>query len=134
MWHSCVMYIYFWQLLNHIILLLFCVIKCLLIFRHTTSPCPVSHVVVRGQSRAKCVNWFKNCAVVRCGSIPDMIRYIIYIYTMVDHKCHKKYVVDPTWKVKIFIVIIIFVLKKSPDMKRCLRKHMLTLHVTAATM
>ena len=53
----------------------------------------------------------KNCAVVRCGSIPDMIRYIIYIYTMVDHKCHKKYVVDPTWKVKIFIVIIIFVLK-----------------------
>ena len=132
MWHSCVMFIYFWQLLNHIILLLFlCNVYLFSDTQPHRVPCPTWWSGGRaGQSG----NWFKNCAVVRCGSIPDMIRYIIYIYTMVDHKCHKKYVVDPTWKVKIFIVIIIFVLKKSPDMKRCLRKHMLTLHVTAATM
>ena len=109
MWHSCVMYIYFWQLLNHIILLLFlCNVYLFSDTQPHRVPCPTWWSRGRaGQSG----NWFKNCAVVRCGSIPDMIRYIIYIYTMVDHKCHKKYVVDPTWKVKIFIVIIIFVLE-----------------------
>ena len=59
---------------------------------------------------------------------PNMILHIINISTILDYKCQRKYAPDPTWRFKIFIVIIfitksISVLQNLLICCRWLRKH-----------